>query len=880
MPERQESYVDFDLHISPQGHVIASSPEGQAEADILTQVPNQIRLSLKLIDKNQADADLLKEMGRELYGWLFPASIHTHIHQTEAAARAQGARVRLRLRIEPESIASLPLEFLYRAAGNYYLAVNPGTPLSRYLHLPLPPERIRRRDGPLHMLALIAAPEDQPRLDPDEWETLLHESLAGLLSSGAITLRSIKQATLKEIRGALRERKPDIVQFFGHGIHQDGKGYLALVDEDKDTTWLVDDERFANLFLGFDDRLELVSLAACESAHSGDPQGFRGIAPQLVQRGVPAVLAMQYKLLIRSARVFFEDFYASLAASQPVDWAIQAGRSTLALKFGLGNREFATPVLYMRAPDGILFDLAGTAQPAKGFRNQSPPKPKRSSPGEITGTRSAAPAMETLEKPGQDLPGPAQEGAGTQEAAGGSAVPEVLTRFTGRLAPSIEPERMDDAGIRTLKAGEEVTWTVTVQNIGNALERNLNLLRERALLNEESFDLAPGEARQFSFTAIYPQAGGQMENVRLLGRDVDMLISEIFNAIRPPGFTLALSADRETAHPGETVNWTARLANDGGANLLQVIARRERELLEEPFDLPVGAEKRLGFQRNYDRSGEFLETVTAAGFTLESERIQRQVQGAIKIASPDRLVITKPLDIELIRIPAGEFLMGSEKRKDSLASENELPQHRLFLQEYFIGKFPVTNDQYEVFVQATNHPAPSHWEKGRPPKGNGDHPVVNVSWRNALAFCRWLAEQTGKPFTLPTEAEWEKAARGADGRIYPWGDEWDPARCNTSESKIGGTTPVGKYSPLGDSPSGCADMAGNVWEWTHSLYMPYPYDPADGRENIGAPGNGARVVRGGSWDDGHNFCRPASRDRDEPEFFYKALGFRLALSPS
>ena len=116
--------------------------------------------------------------------------------------------------------------------------------------------------------------------------------------------------------------------------------------------------------------------------------------------------------------------------------------------------------------------------------------------------------------------------------------------------------------------------------------------------------------------------------------------------------------------------------------------------------------------------------------------------------------------------------------------------------------------------------------------------MVNVSWQDAQAYCQWLSEKTGKSYRLPSEAEWEKAARGADGRVYPWGNEWDAAKCNTRESKIQGTSPVGQFSTLGDSPSGCADMVGNVWEWTLSLWGPdsdspkyrYPYDPADGRE--------------------------------------------------
>ena len=120
--------------------------------------------------------------------------------------------------------------------------------------------------------------------------------------------------------------------------------------------------------------------------------------------------------------------------------------------------------------------------------------------------------------------------------------------------------------------------------------------------------------------------------------------------------------------------------------------------------------------------------------------------------------------------------------------------------------------------------------------------MVNVSWDDAVDFCRWLSEATHRSFRLPSEAEWEKAARGSDGRIYPWGNQApDEKRCNFG-TKVGDTTPVGKY-PDGASPCGALDMAGNVWEWTGSIYKPYPYAPDDGREDPGSTA-GACVARG------------------------------------
>jgi formylglycine-generating enzyme required for sulfatase activity len=249
---------------------------------------------------------------------------------------------------------------------------------------------------------------------------------------------------------------------------------------------------------------------------------------------------------------------------------------------------------------------------------------------------------------------------------------------------------------------------------------------------------------------------------------------------------------------------------------------------------------------------------------------------------PSRMVektseVLGPFEPELILVPAGEFLMGSDPRKDKDAPRSEQPQHSLYLPDYHIARTPVTNAQYLAFVQATGHRQPRYWPGGKPPARKENHPVVLVSWEDAVAYCNWLAQKTGKAYRLPSEAEWEKAARGTDGRIYPWGDEWDYSRCNTLEDGPSYTTPVGHYSPRGDSPYGCADMAGNVREWCHTLRKPYPYDPRDGREDPGA--EGSRVMRGGAFSDGQWFVRCAWRNGKPSGDENGNLGFRVCVAP-
>jgi formylglycine-generating enzyme required for sulfatase activity len=243
---------------------------------------------------------------------------------------------------------------------------------------------------------------------------------------------------------------------------------------------------------------------------------------------------------------------------------------------------------------------------------------------------------------------------------------------------------------------------------------------------------------------------------------------------------------------------------------------------------------------------------------------------------------------DVIRIPEGEFVMGSDPSRDTRAKPEEMPQHSVYLSEYAIGRTPVTNSEYATFLTATKYRPPRHWRlllwKLRiPPYGRTSHPVVNVSWHDARAYCEWLSRTTGDHYRLPTEAEWEKAARGTDARIYPWGDAWISGRCHISErTEATDTVPVGSYL-AGSSPCGVEDMIGNVWEWTRSLWgrelrratFTYPYEPNDGRENLDAASDVRRILRGASYLANIEAARGAARYRYSPRNFFPSVGFRV-----
>lgn len=277
------------------------------------------------------------------------------------------------------------------------------------------------------------------------------------------------------------------------------------------------------------------------------------------------------------------------------------------------------------------------------------------------------------------------------------------------------------------------------------------------------------------------------------------------------------------------------------------------------------------------------------------------------------------IDTDFVRIPKGQFVMGS-KDDDELAWEDEKPQHTLEIPyDYWVARFPVTNAQFGEFVHSTSfetraeregwcwvwNVSEGQWERTaganwRHPLGInssiaalGQHPVVQVCWYDALAFCQWLNQkhindlQQGYHFRLPSEAEWEKAARGTDGRKWPWGDKFDATLCNSEDGGKLGTTRVGSHSQQGDSMYGVADMSGNVWEWTLTLWgkdrenpdFVYPYLNKDGRENQRAGDGFFRIIRGGSFKDGIAGVRSACRDLDPPYYSLNNLGFRVFAAP-
>ena len=214
-------------------------------------------------------------------------------------------------------------------------------------------------------------------------------------------------------------------------------------------------------------------------------------------------------------------------------------------------------------------------------------------------------------------------------------------------------------------------------------------------------------------------------------------------------------------------------------------------------------------------------------------------------------------DERMVLIPAGFVTMGSDDPNDS-----EKPVHRVKVESFYLDKYEVTNQEYKEFCDATGRLAPPHWIDKTYPKGLDKHPVTEVSWQDAAAYARWAGKR------LPTEAEWERAAKGPNATRYAYGNTYDSTKANTETRK---TTPVGSYPPAGFS---AFDLTGNVAEWTSSLFKPYPYNASDGREEPGAAG--PRVVRGGHHSSGVRDSRCLVRTGVPADRHVTTIGFRCA----
>ncbi len=301
------------------------------------------------------------------------------------------------------------------------------------------------------------------------------------------------------------------------------------------------------------------------------------------------------------------------------------------------------------------------------------------------------------------------------------------------------------------------------------------------------------------------------------------------------------------------------------------MASVDKELLREPGR----------FAKIHKRIQKWLlHAITADAILKPAERSSAGTALA-KIGDPrfdsEKWFLPTEENFGFVRVEAGEFQMGSDKG-DSDAVDREFPRHKVVVSKFYIARYPVTVAQFRVFTNDSGYDAGEKWKSGV-----DNHPVAYVSWDDASAYCRWLSEKfKGKGLgevRLPTEAEWEKAARGTKESVYPWGNKPDINKMNYNETGIGGTSPVGCF-PGCDNPYGLLDMNGNVDEWVLDRYDKNYYANSPENNPQGPTDGVGRVFRGGSWAYDAGYCRSAYRDWYDPDYRGDDTGFRLVLPRS
>jgi len=359
-------YDDFELLVMPRGangypvRVISASA-GEARGTLsFDSAYDDIQRAMARIEAEETDEELFVNLGRTLFQQLFSGEIEDIYRASLGHARAQGKGLRIRLRLEPPELGAIPWEYLYDELNDLFLGVSPETPITRYIQVPEPARSITIHPT-LKVLVVISNPVDLakhglPELDVEKEKQILSQALEGWRGEGLVQLEFLDHAVASEIREKLRRYQPHIFHFIGHGAFKDDKAYLVIEDDDRRLR-LVTDRTFREFFLG-SDSTGLVILNACQSATTSSTQPMVGLAPNLVRRGLPAVVAMQYSIYDDTAIKFSREFYRALAMGFPVDTAISEARRGIYIDCGAERRDWGIPVLFMRAPDGVILKPA------------------------------------------------------------------------------------------------------------------------------------------------------------------------------------------------------------------------------------------------------------------------------------------------------------------------------------------------------------------------------------------------------------------------------------------------------------------------------------------------------------------------------------------
>jgi formylglycine-generating enzyme required for sulfatase activity len=810
-------YLDFELKIEREGDRYAArvlhSPAGEASHSFVLPFSEDRleNLLLKIGGRrlgptrriNSTEMEAARELGGKLFKAVFGDEVRTCFGKSLDEALRQkeigiGLRMKLRLQEVPE-LADLPWEFLYNATRNRFYAQSNQTPIVRYIEMS---ERVTpiAISLPLQVLVVISSPTGDPSsyplLNVEREKSVLQEALDPLFSRQQVQVKWLEKPTMHALQRCLRKGTYHVFHFIGHGgfNKQREEGGLILEGEQGRSQW-AGAERLSVLL--HDHRcLRLAVLNCCEGALNSPTDPFAGVATSLIWKGIPAVVAMQFEFSDRAAITFSSEFYDALAQGFPVDAAVAEARK--AIYFLPNDLEWGTPVLYMRSPDGVLFNLI-----------QKVKAEDKHHPEEKSIDESIKPKEQRRKELEEEYDLLSQKIARLKKAR--ILETDAATRF--KLDKQIEDAELDR------------------KNIEKQLE---------ALLQTEQ-----------------PQQE-EMEAERLHKEEEEQKAMEKAETER---------RQKETEAERLREEEEARKA----AEKVKAKPRRKRRKKKE--------EEEKGQEFEFD-----VITVNAEGHEIQRTRVKAYQQ----IEDLGNGII-----LEMVSIPGGTFIMGSpqyeegrHKREekswfDRLFSKDEpdsreSPQHKVTVAPFYMGKYPVTQEQWEALMG--ENPSNSKGAK---------RPVECVSWHDAKKFCERLSGKTGRTYRLPSEAEWEYACRAGTTTPFHFGETLTTDLANYDGNYIYAsgpkgvyreqTTDVGSFSP---NAFGLYDMHGNVWEWcADPWHENYEGAPSDGRVWKTGGDDSDRLLRGGSWSHVPNGCRSAYRVRGLPDGWVSYCGgFRVVVS--
>ena len=361
---------DFWIHVTSENIIYAHSHEGDQSERFQLESESAL-LAAELIEEGKTTSNLMKRFGAVLFKAIFPDKINGLFRASLASARSEKCGLRVRLTFENNDFSSLPWEYLYDPNHAYFFCLSSEIIISRYIHAEHPIKSLYTK-LPLKILAVISSPSDMPPLDVAKEIGYMRKAFKDI--PDLVDISILPTAILSKIRQDIRTNNYHILHFIGHGIYNpdDKKGSVIFVDE-TGLSKPIDEEILSSFFIG-NQTLRLIVLNACETAKSDSHKAYLGIAPKLISRGALAVVAMQHYITDQSALIFAHDFYSSIATGLPVDISVQEARKALLQEVGPNKRDFGTPVLFMRAPDGYLLDVKSSRDSSYNISTQDTKK--------------------------------------------------------------------------------------------------------------------------------------------------------------------------------------------------------------------------------------------------------------------------------------------------------------------------------------------------------------------------------------------------------------------------------------------------------------------------------------------------------------------------